>query len=346
MLETVESKLDTTSFVDVSSDIARFAAMGLLPTLLVDRSTGGNIIWASDAYAHLGPGFVATDEILPMAVTGEHDGLVRTRASKARDVQAAFTKTHAEVFTPMWVVRQMVDEADRAWDESHEDATWQDVLRSRWLEITCGEAPYLVGRYDAADGTPVSLENRVGILDRKLRLVSMHTTARKTWVKYAHMALKSIYGYEFQGDNLLIARVNVLATLEEFARAEGYELPKTTYQMFARTISWNLWQMDGLVDSVPDPNAMRAFDYLDPYGETMSFPGFDEWYVSAGNEVVSVEAQEGVTRALVRDWDRDEVVAFADLKWEGSSMRFDYVIGNPSRTVTSPRCLTDARLAA
>ncbi|MBO7084803.1 hypothetical protein J6W20_02645 [bacterium] len=41
------------------------------------------------------------------------------------------------------------------------------------MEITCGEAPYLVSRYDVTDGTlkiqPIA--GRVGLLDRKLRII-------------------------------------------------------------------------------------------------------------------------------------------------------------------------------
>ena len=302
--------------------------MGLLPTLLINRSTGGNIIWASNVFVDKGDSYAPTYEILASDITGENAGLIRTRASKAKEAQTALTRAHAEVFTPTWIVKLMVDAADEAWWESHDSATWQDYVLSRRLEITCGEAPYLVGRYDAADGTPVSLNERVGILDRKLRLVSKHTTARKTWVKYAHMALKSTYGYEYQGDNLLIARANVLATLEDYAKAEGYELPVSTYRKFAQTISWNLWQMDGLTNNMPDMD----YEYVeedDPFSETPQLTGFDEWYASAGNEIVAVEDAEDMTRALLRDWNRGEAVAFVELKREGSDMKFDYVIGNP-----------------
>ena len=320
--------------VDISADIERFHSMGLLNILLKDRSTGNNIRWASNVFDALGDSYAPTDEILVSDVTGDNAGLIRTRASKAREAQAALTRAHAEVFTPTWIVDKMVDAADEAWWEANPDATWQDYVKSPRLEITCGEAPYLVGRYDAADGTPVPLDQRVGILDRKLRLVSEHTTARKTWVKYANMALKSTYGYEYQGDNLLIARVNVLATLEEFAREAGYEIPASTYRKFATVISWNLWQMDGLSDSVPDMDntGCEHVEDPDPLGETPQLTGFDEWYASAGNVVIdaeSEETQEDVTRAKVRNWDSGEVVCFADLKKEGSDMKFDYVIGNP-----------------
>lgn len=40
------------------------------------------------------------------------------------------------------------------------------------LEISCGEAPYLVSRYDSVTGKTIKIKNRIGLLDRKLRIVS------------------------------------------------------------------------------------------------------------------------------------------------------------------------------
>lgn len=47
------------------------------------------------------------------------------------------------------------------------DRTWQKYVDERRLEITCGEAPYLVSRYDAVSGEPLELKDRIGMLDRK-----------------------------------------------------------------------------------------------------------------------------------------------------------------------------------
>ena len=48
-----------------------------------------------------------------------------------------------------------------------EGKSWMDYIDSRRLEITCGEAPYLVSRYDTTTGEEIPIENRIGILDRK-----------------------------------------------------------------------------------------------------------------------------------------------------------------------------------
>ena len=43
------------------------------------------------------------------------------------------------------------------------------------LEISCGEAPYLVSRYDTVMGETIPISQRIGLLDRKLRVVSENT---------------------------------------------------------------------------------------------------------------------------------------------------------------------------
>ena len=45
---------------------------------------------------------------------------------------------------------------------------------SRRLDITCGEAPYLVSRYVRINGSAPTVPpvRRIGMLDRKLRIVN------------------------------------------------------------------------------------------------------------------------------------------------------------------------------
>ena len=71
-------------------------------------------------------------------------------------------------------------------------------MDSRRLEITCGEAPYIASRYDAATGEIIPLERRIGILDRKLRIVNENATDEDEWFKWAFRAFQSVYGYEYQ----------------------------------------------------------------------------------------------------------------------------------------------------
>ena len=49
---------------------------------------------------------------------------------------------------------------------------WKKYVDSKRHEITCGQAPYIVLRYDAATGELLEIRQRIGILDRKLRVVN------------------------------------------------------------------------------------------------------------------------------------------------------------------------------
>mgnify|MGYP006990132904 CR=1 FL=1 len=43
-----------------------------------------------------------------------------------------------------------------------EGKNWKDYVDSRRLEITCGEAPYLVSRYDTSTGEFIKINKRIG----------------------------------------------------------------------------------------------------------------------------------------------------------------------------------------
>ena len=112
--------------------------------------------------------------------------------------------------------------------------------------------------------------NRVGILDRKLRIVNENTETKDEWINWATEAVKSTYGYEYQGDSLLLARINVLLTfVEYYERRFDEDVEKRVLNKLANIISWNLWQMDGLTDTVPfkaqdsEDNQISIFDILD-----------------------------------------------------------------------------------
>ena len=62
---------------------------------------------------------------------------------------------------------------------------WQGYVDSRRLEITCGEAPYLVSRYDVSTGELIVPPlRRIGILDRKLRVVNENTDTYEEWLRW------------------------------------------------------------------------------------------------------------------------------------------------------------------
>ena len=150
---------------------------------------------------------------------------VQPRYQKRLEEQKLRTKKKAEVFTPIKVVKQM------------NDYVMENLMTSTYLEITCGEAPFITTRYDPITGEPIA--DRQGILDRKLK--------RCKGTFFAMDALKTVYGYEYQGDSLLIARVNVWRTMIE-AVGERDELTEI--------ICWNFFQMNGLTGKTHGQDVM------------------------------------------------------------------------------------------
>jgi hypothetical protein len=134
-----------------------------------------------------------------------------------------------------------------------EGKTWQDYVKANRLEISCGEAPYLVSRYDTVSGEPIPVERRIGLLDRKLRVVCENCDSEQDWVKWAKKAFQSIYGYEWQGDNVLLARENLLYTFSDYYFFK-FSVPALKAHLFiiANIIAWNIWQMDGIKFVIPN----------------------------------------------------------------------------------------------
>lgn len=223
----------------------------VLATLLFDRTTGNNILWATDAYASLGHGYYQTDEITTAAITGSYGFTIQPRALKSKDEQSRRAKQMAEVFTPAWICKKMNDLFDREYPLRPNDDSWRTYALATCLEITCGEAPFLQSRYDTVTGRLIPIDQRGGLLDRKLRAVALHATAEE-YLPWSLATLGSVYGYEWQGDSLLLAREALLATYAEHYRHHTGILPTgPTLQRAAEIISWNLFQMDGLKAVVP-----------------------------------------------------------------------------------------------
>lgn len=270
-------------------DISTYPVKDVLSILLLDQTTKKNIIWATDAYASLGLGYDDKNIITQELLVGEF--ILQPRISKSLEEQLERTRKKAEVMTPVWLCNKMNNYADEQWfnrnnvfNRENEDHSWDVVTEpvgfgkkswkkyvdSRRLEITCGEAPYLISRYDTTTGELIyPLKKRVGMLDRKLRIVNENTIDEESWIKWAERAVQSCYGYEYQGDNLLIGRINVLLTYREYYVERWKKEPDITLlKKIATIISWNIWQMDGLKDTVPlgklyeEFHQVNLFEYL------------------------------------------------------------------------------------
>lgn len=259
--ETVEVREDElkrttndSSSIDIIENTIRETMPDILDTLLVDRTTSTtktqkNIIWANNNYSQFSPTlYAAKAQIKPNLVTGDMRRIIMPRALKSRDMQKERTKSRAEVFTPLWIVKKQNDEVDKEYQNDELEV----YIKRKWLEITCGEAPYMATRYDMETGEVVELDDRVGFVDRKLKRINEEVIDKAEWQRLVEEAYKSSYGFEWNGDSLLLARENLLYTYRDYYFAKWFEEP--LYGLFediAEIISYNIFQMDGLKYIIP-----------------------------------------------------------------------------------------------
>ncbi len=299
-----------------------------LPVLLQDKTTKKNIVFGTDSYEELGESYGAEAEITVASLDAID---LKPRILKSQEEQDLRTRKKAEVFTPAWLCCKMNNHCDDEWFEETDvfnhlqgeiwtptDAPvtfpdgkdWKMYINSRRLEITCGEAPYIVSRYDAASGAPLAIKDRIGILDRKLRVVNENTNSREEWLEWTLKAFQSVYGYEWQGDSLLIARINLLMTFRDYYQNRwGNDIFDEAYDkavaQIAEVIAWNFWQMDGLSGTEPYGKLVEK-----KKEKQMSF--FDMGWVGEEEEEKEfvLERQE----CLIYDWQKNEALPYNSLR--------------------------------
>lgn len=246
----------------------------LLSILLKDKTTKRNIIWATDNYESKGFGYRKNDEIKIELITGYKGMVIKPRTKKSKQEQLKRVKEKAEVFTPSWICNSQNNLVDNDWFgrkavfntelkkgwktkkgkiKFPDGKTWMDYIEELRLEMSCGEAPYLVSRYDTVDGNVINVPDRIGLLDRKLRIINENVEDEVEWIEWVKKAYKSIYGFDWQGDNVLIARENLLYTFFDnyefkFKKEPDIQLLKE----IAEIITWNIWQMDGIKFVIPN----------------------------------------------------------------------------------------------
>ena len=312
--------------------------ISLLEILLTDhsrpkngRKTASHIIWATDNYEQLGPAYAENEQITVESVSGKNAEVVQPRVRKTKEEQQARARDKGEVFTPSWICNaqnNLIDkewfgtdspfntETDKSWKTNpnpipfptKDGKTWQDYVNDTRLEITCGEAPYLTSRYDTITGKIIPVIERIGLLGRKLRVVAENTTTEEEWFTAAKLAYQATYGYEWQGDNLLLARENALFTFFDYYQDKFHGMPfREQAREIAEIISWNFWQMDGLKGVIP------GSCHEDVHKEETLFGDGEEVRIPCkGCETDDIRRHNGIY-CKIMDWETGKPVRYIDL---------------------------------
>lgn len=298
-------------------NISSYLVKDVLELLLQDKTTGKNIIWATDTFNQ-----IDIETLL------QRPDIIRPRIEKSPKEKKERTVKKAEVFTPTWLCNKMnnlytdkwfgqanvfnIESDNHTWItikekiEFPEDRIWQEYVEAQVLEITCGEAPYLVSRYDTTTGVNIPLKQRIGLLDRKIRIVVENTDTYEDWLNWVIKAFESSYGYDYQGDNVLIARINLLMTFIEYHERYWEVRPDDRLlKQIVNIIVWNIWQMDGLTGMIPMEQTLPT-----------------KKLTAKQKRVAEQELLEKGTPCIIFDWKHDNIVKFRDLtKYFSSSVK-------------------------
>lgn len=267
---------------------------GVLPILLSDHTTQSNILWATDNYKDHGEAYCFSSEILPELITGVNGNIIMPRVQKDAKTQNIRIRDMAEVYTPSWICNTQNNLIDSAWFGREnvfnteiidadgvktwvdtigkitfpDDKSWKHYIRDTRLEVACGEAPYLASRYDTTTGEFIPLERRIGLLDRKMRVINENIDDVGKWLEAAQIAYKNIYAFEWQGDSLLLAREALLFTfIENYKFKFDKEPLLKSIKYIAYIVSWNVWQMDGLKAVIPNSCKNKISESINLLGE-------------------------------------------------------------------------------
>ncbi len=304
----------------------------VLDILLYDQTTNKNIFWWTYDYESLWESYLYSTSILPDLITGKNGHVIMPRVKKHRELQRERSKDMAEVFTPSWICniqnnlidtswfgRENVFNKEISWSKNTwkindakitfpEWKTWKDYVRNIRLEMACWEAPYITSRYDTTTGEFISIDNRVGILDRKLRIVDENTSSSGEWLEAANIAYKSTYGFEWQWDNLLLAREALLITFIENYEKKFWRNPSIrSMQSIATIISWNIWQMDAIKWVIPWSCKSHVEESMNLFWEVetkyISCDWCLRWKIQEHNGIYST----------IMDWSKKKSIRFINL---------------------------------
>lgn len=312
--------------VDILENTLYDLSKEILSILLSDKTSNKNILWCTDNYNKYGKKYLFNKTIEIELITGKNGDVIKPRTRKTTFEKKKRIKEKAEVFTPSWACNHQNNLVDEVWFGEKEifnieknnhwqtklekivftNKTWKEYVLDTRLEITCGEAPYVVSRYDTVTGEVIEPINRIGVLDRKIRVINENVTNVGEWYEWIKKAYQSVYGYEWQGDSLLIARENLLYSFIDYYFEKFKHMPSIDKLLEISTIiSWNFWQMDGLKGVIPHSCDNEKIVQFDLFGE----PVKEKCY---GCENHLLHDHNG-NYCIIKDWRENKQLKFIDL---------------------------------
>jgi hypothetical protein len=158
----------------------------------------------------------------------------------------------------------------------------------------------------------------------KLKVVNKYCKDEENWIYWVKEAFKASYGYEWQGDNVLLARENLLYTLIDYYKAKFGKIPSIEIkEEFAIIISWNIFQMDGLKYVIPmsckhkevkSPEVNKLFEKIPEKVEKYECEGckYNRIFKNDGKP-----AHNG-KHVMIMNWETGKEEKFVDLLEESS----------------------------
>ena len=134
-----------------------------------------------------------------------------------------------------------------------------------------------------------------------------NTTKEEDYIEWSLKALQNTYAFEYQGDNLLIARKNILKTyMDSYKEKLEKEPSNKTMDKAIEIITWNTWQMDLTTCTIPNTckdKIIKKRTLFETEITTKPCPGCQK---------EDIRKHTGIY-AKIYDWEKDEEILFLDL---------------------------------
>ena len=246
-------------------------------SITIDHIPANNYSWVNENVDTKYPDIAAT---LKKGLSFDPENVTPNYTRTASDKKSR-SKHQAEIVTPIRLVKEMVEHIDKEMSATY--GSWKNYARSTVIEPACGETPFITTRYDTETGKVLPISERVGVLDRKLKRVSEGARDQKDWARWAMEAVNSVFGFDLDGGNVLIARTNIVDTYADYLMNRWGRFPTNEeLNELAEIVSHNYWQDDfrtafetaknmeqrkinrEFLKSVPDSNNDEGYNQIAP----------------------------------------------------------------------------------